>query len=127
MVKKFIFFSGNRVVFFQGYAMANELIDDVKQAREKNNSLRLDVSNVVSEHINKNSLWSEISDRLIKDGFECYARPAQKTDSNSIIYDCILDLRPWYKLGFGDQLRLYILVKNDKVIVSSGELVYLSL
>jgi hypothetical protein len=127
MVKRFVFLLMTGFIFFQGCAMASELIDDIKQAREKDNSTRLDVSSIVRKHVKNESSWDAISDRLVKDGFECHARPPQKSDSNLTVYDCVLDLRKWYKLGFGDKLRLDISVQNDSVITSGGELIYLSL
>jgi hypothetical protein len=127
MVKRSIFLLATALIFFQGCAMSSELINEIKQARERDKSARLDVSNIVRKHVKSGSSWSTISDRLVKDGFECYKRRSNKSDSNFQVYDCVMDFSKWYYFVFNDEIRLDIAVQNDTVVTSGGELIFTSL
>lgn len=128
MTKNLSFFMMAGIIFiFQGCVMAGGLISDIKDLREKDRSTRLDVSTVVRKHIQIGSTWELVLKNLSKDGFECRPRPLNQSEPNLTIYDCILDLRHWYQLGFGDKLILDILVKNNKIVAAGGELFYMSL
>ena len=114
-------------LIFQGCLMANELVHDIQQEREKNRSPRLDVSLIVGKHLQNGSSWSMVSERLVQEGFQYLAGSILKPEAGVMVYDFALDLRSWYCFGFGDKLMLYITVRDGKLTGSSGELFYQSL
>lgn len=107
--------------------MGSEFVSDIREARERDISPRLDVSDIVRRHIRVESSWESVYADLKKDGFKCYRRSIQQGGANQEIYDCVLDLRRWWELVVGNKLDVYILVKDEKVTTAAGELFYFGL
>lgn len=109
-------------------AMANDLVSDVKSRRKENKAAKLDVSDIARKYIPIDSDQEAVFLQLEKQGFKCY--PASIDAANKLsggVKTCYLDMRNWYRFGFGDEFRIHVSFKDGKVTGVVGTLIFLAL
>lgn len=118
------------ILFLTGTAMAGELlIDEIRAIRAKDNSAIIVIDEIVSKHIPVGTKKEIALGLLEKNGFKCNlakeVNPEKKTYKETVV--CVLNMRKWYSLGFGDEVVTNLYFENEVVNRLSAKIIYRSL
>ncbi|TSJ84460.1 hypothetical protein [Chitinimonas sp. BJB300] len=104
--------------------MENNLVNEVKEHRKRNNSPQLNVTPIVEKYIPKGVSWLDVNKELDAAGFKCTQSLSKATSKITDNYYCTLVTTSWYEFSVANQLRLNISVFDGKVSSAEGILVY---
>jgi len=125
MVKKFLFLLMTGFIFFQGCAMAGDIVGDVKQVRHNNKEANIDVSDIVKRYISLSADRNTVEDYLKTQKFMLNNQPVASDGSQTLV--AIYSEKSFLNVGFHDEIRVIVVFVSDKVDRTSGKLIYRSL
>lgn len=125
MVKRLIFLLVTGLIFFQGCAMAGDIVGDVKQVRQGNKEANIDVSDIVKKYIPLSADRSAVEDFLKTQKFTLHNQPTSSDGSQTLV--AIYSEKNLLNIGFHDEIRVIVVFVDNKVDKSSGKLILRSL
>lgn len=125
MVKRLIFLLMMGFIFFQGRAMAGDIVSDVKQVRQGNKEANIDVSDIVKKYISLSADRSAVECYLKTQKFKINNQPIAADGSQTLV--AIYSGKSLLDVGFHDEIRVIVVFVNNKVDRSSGKLIFRSL
>lgn len=125
MVKRLIFLLVTGLIFFQGCAMAGDIVGDVKQVRQGNKEANIDISDIVKKYIFSSADRNTVEDYLKAQKFALNNQPIASDGSQTLV--AIYSEKSLLNVGFHDEIRVIVVFVNNKVDRASGKLIFRSL
>ncbi|MFN7882003.1 MAG: hypothetical protein ACK5PF_03180 [bacterium] len=119
------FFTDNGSYFFQGCAMAGDIVGDVKQVRQANKEANIDISDIVKKYISSSADRNTVEDYLRTQKFALNNQPVASDGSQTLV--AIYSEKNLLNVGFHDEIRVIVVFVNNKVDRANGKLIFRSL
>ncbi|WP_146171892.1 hypothetical protein [Pseudoduganella armeniaca] len=114
------------LAFFQGNAMAANLVTDIEQLRQHDKAAEIDITAIVQKHIAPNATRKDVERLLLRQDFTLHEQP-EAADKTRTLIAIRKEKGLIASLGFHDEIRVVIIFDNDKVKQASGLLIYRAL
>ncbi len=103
-------------------AETQTFMDEVKAIRKKDGAAKIEIHDLAAKYVPVGTRKGAAEDFCKANGFKIYP----PTDKEEVLL-CSLDMTKWYLLGFGDEVRIIMRIKDGIVVAVKGFIFYQAL